>query len=343
MNRKSPLISLQALAVALVGVAVLAIARPAQALLVENLTTNTVIFSDNFESETPGSNPVATVGIWDLTTGQNTIVVSDGISFPVTGDYSGNGSVGDEDYTAWKTQFGQSMTPGNGADGNANGTVDAADYTVWRDNAGSSGAGGISAYEGNQFLHLSRPMVGADFPDVRPSAYVLPFQTTTGDKFRISFAAYVPSEPPNKPIHFQYGGGDRIHYIELFTDGTINMDPGADVDPASVAAIQTAFQTDTWQEWTIEQEIGSLESDWTLDGTTVHFTQALNNNPSFTSVLFDISSGASFYLDSIPMLGAGQVLAQVPEPGTFFLFTIAAAAIVPLLRRRAGNVGQEAR
>jgi hypothetical protein len=54
------------------------------------------------------------------------------------GDYSGNGTVGPEDYTIWKSNFGTSNAA---ADGNGNGTVDAADYTVWRDSLGA-GAGG---------------------------------------------------------------------------------------------------------------------------------------------------------------------------------------------------------
>jgi hypothetical protein len=57
----------------------------------------------------------------------------------LAGDFDGNGSVGPEDYTRWKTDFGTIVgTAGSGADGNANGVVDAADYTVWRDHLGTS-------------------------------------------------------------------------------------------------------------------------------------------------------------------------------------------------------------
>lgn len=48
-----------------------------------------------------------------------------------SGDYSGNGTVGPEVYTIWKSNFGTSFAD---ADGNGNGIVDAGDYTVWRDN-----------------------------------------------------------------------------------------------------------------------------------------------------------------------------------------------------------------
>lgn len=60
------------------------------------------------------------------------------------GDYSGNGTVGPEDYTIWKTNFG---TTNAAADGNGNGIVDAADYTVWRDHQGQvlRGSGSLAS------------------------------------------------------------------------------------------------------------------------------------------------------------------------------------------------------
>jgi hypothetical protein len=59
---------------------------------------------------------------------------------PISGDYSGNGSVGSEDYDIWKTNFGSSNLA---ADGNRNGIVDAADYVIWRQNLGAAlGVGG---------------------------------------------------------------------------------------------------------------------------------------------------------------------------------------------------------
>jgi hypothetical protein len=64
---------------------------------------------------------------------------------PIPGDYDGNGSVGPEDYTEWKSAFNSNVTPGTGADGNSDGTVNAADYTVWRDNLGASGSGALAA------------------------------------------------------------------------------------------------------------------------------------------------------------------------------------------------------
>ena len=51
---------------------------------------------------------------------------------PVAGDYNIDGTVDQDDYTVWKSNFGSNLFLA--ADGNHNGVVDAADYTVWRDN-----------------------------------------------------------------------------------------------------------------------------------------------------------------------------------------------------------------
>ena len=69
-------------------------------------------------------------------------IIADPTPFP--GDYSGNGTVGPEDYNLWKANFGS--TTMLAADGNGDGTVNAADYTVWRNHLGDSlGAGGGAA------------------------------------------------------------------------------------------------------------------------------------------------------------------------------------------------------
>jgi hypothetical protein len=52
------------------------------------------------------------------------------------GDYSGNGTVGPEDYGLWKANFGS--TTNLDADGNDDGRVNAADYTIWRNNLGGT-------------------------------------------------------------------------------------------------------------------------------------------------------------------------------------------------------------
>jgi hypothetical protein len=64
---------------------------------------------------------------------------TDGSALPLAGDYDGSGTVDDDDWLQWKSDFGTTVgIPGTGSDGNGNGVVDAADYTVWRDNYGAT-------------------------------------------------------------------------------------------------------------------------------------------------------------------------------------------------------------
>jgi hypothetical protein len=75
--------------------------------------------------------------------GENVIPYGDGflqLAAPVVlGDFDGNGTVGAEDYNAWRSEFGSFVFPvGSGADGNGNGVVDAADYVIWRKNLAST-------------------------------------------------------------------------------------------------------------------------------------------------------------------------------------------------------------
>jgi hypothetical protein len=59
------------------------------------------------------------------------------------GDYNGDQVVDAQDYTAWKSGFGSTVTVGTGADGNGNGFIDAGNYVVWR-NALSAGSGSLA-------------------------------------------------------------------------------------------------------------------------------------------------------------------------------------------------------
>lgn len=56
----------------------------------------------------------------------------------LTGDYNGDGLVDAADYTVWRDTFGQSVTPGEGADGNGDGLINTADYNEWVSNYGDS-------------------------------------------------------------------------------------------------------------------------------------------------------------------------------------------------------------
>jgi hypothetical protein len=67
-------------------------------------------------------------------------------------DYNENGVVDAGDFTLWRDQVGQNVTPYTGADGDGNGVVNGGDFTRWRSNFGKSsaalvtgGAGGLAA------------------------------------------------------------------------------------------------------------------------------------------------------------------------------------------------------
>ncbi len=57
------------------------------------------------------------------------------------GDYNLSGTIEAGDYNTWKQTFGNSITPGSGADGNGDGVVNAADYVIWRNLASGSASG----------------------------------------------------------------------------------------------------------------------------------------------------------------------------------------------------------
>lgn len=50
---------------------------------------------------------------------------------PMPGDYNRDGLVDRADYGVWRANYGNTVSPYSGADGNGNGIIDAADYVVW--------------------------------------------------------------------------------------------------------------------------------------------------------------------------------------------------------------------
>ncbi len=66
---------------------------------------------------------------------------------PIPGDYNADGVVDEADYNTWRAAYGNSVTPGSGADGNGDGVVDTADYVMWRIQM-SAGSASASALQG---------------------------------------------------------------------------------------------------------------------------------------------------------------------------------------------------
>jgi hypothetical protein len=59
------------------------------------------------------------------------------LAVAIPGDYNGSGVVDNNDYTEWRTNFGQiTGLAASPADGNGDDVIDAADYVVWRKNLG---------------------------------------------------------------------------------------------------------------------------------------------------------------------------------------------------------------
>jgi hypothetical protein len=81
--------------------------------------------------QVPNSKPGWVIGVGSAFTD-----VDFGVSLP--GDYDRNGTVDEQDYPVWESNFGIGVAPGTSADGNRDGQVDGADYLVWRNNVGAT-------------------------------------------------------------------------------------------------------------------------------------------------------------------------------------------------------------
>jgi hypothetical protein len=93
----------------------------------------------------PGFQPYTYTGahdqLWNLSDVYNPAFTLYGTPI-LAGDYDGNGTVGPEDYSVWKSSFGS--TENLAADGNSDGIVDAADYGVWRHYLGQAAGSGAA-------------------------------------------------------------------------------------------------------------------------------------------------------------------------------------------------------
>jgi hypothetical protein len=118
---------------------------------------NTILPTSTFPNEALPSGPVTGIylcefglvngGLWVRSNAWSLTQAID-----ETGDYNGDGNVGQDDFAFWMANFG---ADGNlAADGNGNGVVDAADFVVWRDRFG--------------------PLVGADEAAVVPEPATSP-------------------------------------------------------------------------------------------------------------------------------------------------------------------------
>jgi hypothetical protein len=137
----------------------------------------------------------------------------DGEPDPIPGDYDGNRTVEQADFTLWKSVFGNSVDPGTSADGNGNGTIDAADYVIWRKNLGMSQPAAASTTQGGGAVHsalaLSQSTTVYD-PIANPIATVRPSTSSASGSISTSsmpsatareMAFSLPSttKPPSSP------------------------------------------------------------------------------------------------------------------------------------------------
>lgn len=100
----------------------------------------------------------------------------------LAGDYNGSGGVDQNDYSVWKSTFGDTVTSGSGADGSGNGVIDAADYAVWRNNFGASLGLGGGAGAGS----------AAESVDVAPTESVARLSAVAENSVQSSAAVFIP-------------------------------------------------------------------------------------------------------------------------------------------------------
>lgn len=120
------------------------------------------------------------------------------------GDFDGNGVVDQGDYSMWRGNFGESVTPYMSGDGNGDGEINSADYVVWRkqlgQSSGGSGGGGAIATGGGALAPSSElPEVVAGEQTYGPAtdaarAYSFTAESTSAAAGRVEVATYQPNE-----------------------------------------------------------------------------------------------------------------------------------------------------
>ena len=74
-----------------------------------------------------------------------TALVLEALGSVLSGDYDANGLVDGGDFLMWQNTFGDSVTPGTGADGDGSGFIDQGDVVIWRSNYGNISAAASSS------------------------------------------------------------------------------------------------------------------------------------------------------------------------------------------------------
>jgi hypothetical protein len=114
------------------------------------------------------------------------------------GDYDRSGYVDRDDFVFWKAHYGETGTPGSGADGNFDGIVGAADYTVWRNNLGAGvppGAASGAAVLPSSIVAMQVRQAAAQEPTEQSS---LPTETDAAFRRAAGFARFeAPSASPD--------------------------------------------------------------------------------------------------------------------------------------------------
>ena len=113
------------------------------------------------------------------------------------------------DYSTWRSQFGNTVFPDSGADGNANGIIDASDYVVWAHAYHLSHSTSIGDFNGDGVvgvadynLYMSNDMRADANGDsfVNSADYSIWYDTfgsiVGDDKFGLLNAAFGPGLPP---------------------------------------------------------------------------------------------------------------------------------------------------